>query len=177
MSKPIDYEQELDRIARGWAVHIVGRFKKQIDKKNISLTDDLLNSFEYKVFEAPGGNVGVNISYQVHGKYIDMKNLFYTKLPPIDKIEAWVRKKGLENFDYVPGYSKNWKPSDGSATDARRIAWGIALSRQRAGVVNQGTTRQWRAPELRKGIGYLNHLLSEELAKTASKNIATAFFQ
>jgi hypothetical protein len=170
-----NFEQEMNRIARKWAVHIVDRFKRQIEKKNISLTDDLLNSFEYKIFESGSGNVGVNISYQSHGKFIDMKNLYFNKMPTIDKIEAWVKKKGLQNFDYIPGYSASWKPSAGSDTDARRIAWGIARSRQMNGLLPQGKERQWRAPELKKGITYLNHLLAEELAKTASNNIVTAF--
>jgi hypothetical protein len=169
------YAQEVDRIARKWAVHIVDRFKKQIDKKGISFTDSLLNSFEYKVFEAPGGNVGVNISYEAHGKYIDMKNLYFTQLPPIDKIEEWVKKRGIENFDYIPGYTSKFAASADGATAARRIAWGIAISRQKAGFVTNSKSKQWRVPELRKGIAYLNKLLAEELAKTASGNIVNAF--
>lgn len=175
MENNTQYLEEVERVAKSWAVHIVDRFKKQITKKNISLTDELLNSFEYKVFEGPGGNVGVNISYEAHGKYIDMKNLYYTKLPPIDKIEEWVTKRGIENFQYVPGYSSNWQASIDGATAARRIAWGIAISRQKAGFVSNGKSKQWRVPELRKGISYLNKLLAEELAKTAQGNIVTAF--
>jgi hypothetical protein len=166
-------------ITRDWAVHIVDRFKKQIEKKNISLTKELLQSFEYRVFESDGGNIGVNISYEAHGKFIDMKNLYYNKMPPIDELEAWVQKRGIQNFDYIPGYSSNWTPSAGRGSDARRIAWGIAYGIKRSGVVNQygkwGRSKQWRIPELKKGINYLNHLLAEELAKTASNNIVTAF--
>lgn len=173
------YEANMERIAKEWAVHIVIRFKKQIEKKNISLTKELLNSFEYEVFASGDGNVGVNISYSIHGKTIDMKNLYYNGMPPIDELEAWVKKVGLENFSYIPGYSDSWIPMAGSESDARRIAWGIGMNIQRTGVVNQfgkwGRSKQWRVPELKKGITYLNHLLAEELAATASSNIITAF--
>jgi len=176
-----NYDDQMEAIAHDWAVHIVGKFMKQINQKKISLTKELLESFQYNVRPNGEGYVTVNISYSAHGKYLDMKNLYYHKMPPVDELEAWVVKRGLENFQYVPGYTSGWLPSSGSNANARRIAWGIAAKIKATGVVNQygkwGRSKQWRAPELRKGIKYLNHLLAEELAKTASNNIVTAFTQ
>lgn len=180
-SRERQYDEQMGQIARDWAVHIVGKFKSQIDQKKISLTKELLESFQYTVQENGEGYVTVNISYTAHGKYLDMKNLYYHKMPPVDELEAWVLKRGIENFQYIPGYSSGWLPSSGSNSDARRIAWGIASSIKASGVVNQygkwGRSKQWRAPELKKGITYLNHLLAEELAKTVSNNLVTAFTQ
>lgn len=178
-SRERQYDQQMGTIAREWAVHIIEKFKGQIEKNNISLTRELLESFKYSVTENVEGYVKVNISYKAHGKYLDMKNLYYHKMPPIQVLEEWVVKRGVENFKNIPIWSagNGW----GSSSDARKIAWKIAGTIKSAGVVNQygkwGRSKQWRTPELRKGLNYLSHLLSEELAKTASNNIVTAFAQ
>lgn len=172
------YDQEMGVIARDWAKHITDKFIGQIQKKKISLTGELLESLEYSVNEGQGGNVSVTIRYAAHGKFLEMRNLYYNKMPPVDTLEAWVQKVGVDKFEYVPGYPRGFVPRP---EHARRIAWGIASRIKGDGVVNQfgkwERSKQWRSPELRKGIRYLNHLLKEELGKIASGNIAHAFTQ
>jgi hypothetical protein len=172
-------QKDMEQVAQKWAEHIVGRFRKQIEKKKIVLTQELLDSFDYKVYELGDGNVGVNISYVAHGKFIDMKKLYYSKMPSVDALEAWVLKKGLDKFDSVPGYPNGWKRTGEDQAAARRIAWGIAVSIGQKKSVDQydkwQKSKQWRVPELRKGITYLNRLLAEELARVAQDRIITAF--
>jgi hypothetical protein len=59
-----------------------------------------------------------------------MKGITRTKAPPIEALEDYVRKVGLDRFSYVPGY-KYGHFSLASSTAINRIAWGLARAQLR----------------------------------------------
>ena len=77
------------------------------------------------------------IGFAGYGRFKDMRQLLYEKMPPIEAMEEFVKEVGLEKFGYVPGYLLNAKYRVLHITDSRainRIAWGIAVSRLKMGV-------------------------------------------
>jgi hypothetical protein len=59
-----------------------------------------------------------------------MKGITRTKAPPIEALEDYVRKVGLDRFSYVPGYKYGHFPL-ASSTAINRIAWGLARAQLR----------------------------------------------
>jgi hypothetical protein len=162
---------DIDALAKYWAERTVEQFKKEITKKDIVLTQELLNSFQIRVTE--GQNPSIIISYSAHGSYLDMKALFWTKMPPVDVLTEWVKKRGVNNFRYVPGYEGSLRPDDDTA--AKRIAWAIGKNRISGETINQHARwkkrKVWQQPALGKAVAYMANLLTEELAATASNDI------
>jgi hypothetical protein len=73
------------------------------------------------------------ISFQNSARFQDWRTKpDYKKQPPVEEIMDWVLKKGVSNFKKVPGYGKG-KQRITDSEAARRIAWGIAISRLRNG--------------------------------------------
>lgn len=134
---------------------------------------------------------GITFSFPSHMKYRDMKFLFWAGLPNVDALEKWVKKKGVNNFSYVPGYGKNNSSALSAAPDAaRRIAWGLARSMASAGepVNNYAKYKRkkiWQNPgsgksaqgNLGTSIGHLVHLIEDELAQIIPNVIAYTFSQ
>lgn len=162
---------DVDALARYWAGYTVDKFKQEIQKKDIVLTQDLLNSFTIELKE--GSTPSIIIRYAAHGSFLDMKNLFWTKMPPVDVLTEWVKKKGVSKFQKVPGYNNSLRPDDDTA--AKRIAWAISKNRASGEPINQHARwkkkRAWQQPILGKAVAYMANLLTEELAATAANDI------
>jgi len=168
------YNGDLESLAREWAIKTATQLKKNIQSKGLSVTQELLDSMTYGLRD--GGNPSIVISFAAHGRFLDMKQLFWSKQPPVDVLESWVRRKGVNNFAFVPGY-ENGGGFD-TPTAARKIAFGLAKSLNSGEGINQYGKWQrkkvWQNPNGKNGagnlgtaIGHLRHLLEEELAASA----------
>jgi hypothetical protein len=174
------YNGDLEALAKEWAKKTATQLKKNIQSKGLTVTQDLLDSITYGLRD--GGNPSIVISFAAHGRFLDMKQLFWSKQPPVDVIEAWVKRKGLNAFAFVPGYGvSNSNALNTAPNAARRIAFGIAKSLNSGEVTNQYGKWQrkkvWQNPSGKTGagnlgtaIGHLRHLLEEEFA-SSSENI------
>lgn len=168
------YSGDIDALALEWAQKTANQLKRNIAQKKLTLTRELLDSV---VFSINDGNVpSISFEFAEHGRFLDMKQLFWHKAPPVDVLEEWVRKHGVSKFKFVPGYEPGKGFDDPKA--ARRIAWGIAKDRASGEAVNQygrwKRSKTWINPSSGKkgknnlgtAIGHLRHLLEEELAET-----------
>lgn len=111
--------------------------QRKIQEAGFVVTGELLNSLrKQSMIVAKDLYAEFSIGFAGYGRFKDMRQLLYTKMPPIDVLEDYVRAIGLENFGYVPGYRKDAKFRV-YITDSRavnRIAWGIAMNRRKEGV-------------------------------------------
>ncbi len=107
--------------------------QRKLQKAGVVLTGDLLNSLHHQsVVVGRELYAEFAIGFAGYGRFKDMRQLLYEKMPPIEVMEEFVEKVGLENFKYVPGYLLNAKYRVLHIPDKRainRIAWGIASSR------------------------------------------------
>jgi hypothetical protein len=167
---------DLDAMAHDWASKTVAQLKKNIDKKGLVVTRELIDSLNYTIND--GDPPSIDIYFSHHGRYLEIKQLFWNKPPPFDAIHAWVKKQPISEWAFVPGY----KGKDGiGGMDIQkaqsRIAWGIMKDRAGGEVVNQygrwKRAKQWQNPSAGKSantnlgtaIGHLRHLLEDELSK------------
>jgi hypothetical protein len=175
---------DLEANAKQWATKTLKMLQANISKKGIAFNNELLESLEYRLVE--GDNPSIVISFAAHGKYIDMKELFWQKAPPVDVLENWVRKVGVGYFNYVPGYKGVGDDVTGIPNAARRIAWAIAKNRASGEVVNQKgkfkRKRVWQNPTASKtgannlgnAIGALRHLMAEAIQANIETMISSS---
>lgn len=167
----------LDNVVREWAKNTVDDLKKEISKRGMSVSNELVESMTYRV--ESGQNPGIVISFKDYGAFRDMKFLFFTKMPPVDKLEAWVKKKGVDNFAYVPGFGESGIARPDAAS---RIAWGIAKHLSAGEKINNWAKgkkqrSQWQQPTVGKAIAHLSHLLAETIADQGAKEIVKPFLK
>lgn len=167
----------LDRVVHEWAKSTAEKFQKQIQKTGMSVTEELLQSMQYRV--ETGDNPGIVFTFKDYGAYRDMKFLFFSKHPPVDKLEEWVKRKGINFFGYVPGYGEAGLQRDDAAA---RIAWGIAKNFSSGEKINnwaKGKKQRsvWQQPVLGKAVAHLAHLLAENIAEEAGKEIIKPFIR
>jgi hypothetical protein len=178
---------DLETLANQWAQKAVAQLRKNLEKKGLTVTRELIDSLDYTLID--GDTPSIVLSFAAHGRYIDMKELFWHKAPPVQVLEEWVRKKGVNYFDYVPGYKGRGDEVLGLPNAANRIAWAIAKNRASGEAVNQyGRWKRekiWQNPSATKGekgnlgtsIGHLRHLLEEWLQVNIETTITTAITQ
>lgn len=180
--------EALDKIVRQWAGKTVGQLKQNIQKLGLVVDGELLNSIEYSI--VPANPPYIQFRFAAHGKYLDMKTLFWTKTPPFQSIFDWVKKQPINEWSYVPGYEHRGQYSGVGDMDPemaqRRIAWGIMRSRASGEFFNQYSRwkrkKRWQTPSggkkgrnnLGTSIGHLRHLLEEGLAAQIEKELVHA---
>jgi hypothetical protein len=72
----------------------------------------------------------MGVLFEQYGRIKDMKGLNRHYAPPIEEIEAYAKKVGLCDFQYMPGYKYGQFPL-ASKTAVNCIAWGLARAQVR----------------------------------------------
>lgn len=150
-----------------WAVYVLQRLAEQIKKKNLILSGDLLKSLQYELLKASAENVAhLKLAFESSGRHKDMKTVYDDKMPPIDAMEDFIRKVGLQNFKYLP-YRKGKKVPTESII-INRLAWGIAKSR-----LAQNTTKpkKWFSRPFYGSINVLIENLTTKYGEIAARSI------
>lgn len=114
-----------------WSRNVRQALVESIQKKNMQLSGELVDSINARVQAAAENTLAhVYFSFEDYGRHKDMRSLVYTKQPPVQEMIEFVKKVGVQNFKYVPGYKAGRMPSEDIAT--KRIAWGISRGRLKA---------------------------------------------
>lgn len=155
----------LEQLANHFALKTVQKWASNIQRRKIVNTRQLLQSLNQDTRKDVGRLVlSMQFAFEEHGRMIDIKNKHWNKQPDIDKIIAWVEKKGLSSFGTDPRPNKK-KPK----SDERRkneIAWGIA--KQYTRVRSGQKAKPWMQSSFYKG---LNLLYEEIFAGVADRSI------
>jgi len=119
--------QELEQ----WGITVLQRLAAEIKKKDLVLSGETLKSLQADVLAQtlPAVNT-LHLIFQESGRIKDMKNVNYKNQPPVDVIAEYVKRIGLKQFDYVPGYDRGTMPISQQKA-INRIAWGIAIAKQK----------------------------------------------
>lgn len=119
----------------------VAMFKKALQEHRLILTDELRDSFQYHIVRT-ADLLYSEIQFRMYGRYKDMSEIkFSAHMPPIEAMEFFVDKVGVEKFAWVPGYDK--KDSVPSDIATRRIAWAIAKHYTRVPSIKRGYRGTW----------------------------------
>ena len=166
----------INAVLEDWSNNLtVPQLKQSIQKAGLELTDDLLNSVRVELIKAAAGELAkANFYFRLHGRYKDMRTVYknYTGtwrqsgFPPVAEIEAFIRKRGLEKFKYIPGYKMGTVPSESIAI--RRLAWGIAIG---IGKRNTIKAKKWYAKTFYSQITPLIEQLGSKAAAAAASSI------
>ena len=126
-----DFQRILDEELGDYSARALAALAAAIQKKGLVFTEELLQSLRSEVVGASARHVAsMGIAFEQYGRIRDMKGLNRTKAPPLEEIEAYVEKVGLDKFNYVPGYKYGQFPLT-KAVALNRIAWGIARAKVR----------------------------------------------
>ncbi len=113
-----------------WSHYTISVFKEKMVKQKIVFTEQTLNSLQAQVMNGSGEITGkMLLSFLEAGRFKDMKQLTYKKMPPIEVFEDYIKQVGISKFSYVPGYKNGQFPTSQSKA-INRIAWGIAKNRE-----------------------------------------------
>ncbi|MGA0558277.1 hypothetical protein ACO2Q8_16580 [Larkinella sp. VNQ87] len=119
----------------------IKRFQDYIQQYGIVLTDQLKRDFQYHILRT-ATTLAIEIDFRQYGRFKDMAQLRYgAHMPPIDAMEFFVEKVGLDRFAYVLGYKGRAVPTVNNA--ARRIAWAISIGRRKVPSVRRGYRGTW----------------------------------
>ncbi|MDQ1088983.1 hypothetical protein [Siphonobacter sp. SORGH_AS_1065] len=120
----------------------IEEFKRALEAKGLVLTEELKRNFSYQLTESATELAGT-ISFQGYGRFKDMAKVSYLlHAPPIEAMEEYVEKIGVDKFAYVPGYRGKAKiPTTDRST--LRIAWALARSRRQVPSVKRGYRGTW----------------------------------
>lgn len=116
----------IDHELRAWSDYVLKTLRGAIEKNDLVMTRELVSSLRTAI-SSSGEIKKVSLTFAHHGRYKDLKKMYFKSAPPVEIIKDWVEKIGVEKFKSVPGYKKNTRvPTKSEA--ATRIAWGIVRS-------------------------------------------------
>jgi hypothetical protein len=126
----LEMQQQLEDASAAWLERAIRALKESAENNGVVLTGESIKSISGAISNfSSDGVMEIAISFQNSARILDWRTKpQYTKNAPIEELVNWVLKKGVQNFKRVPGYGKG-KPRITDSQAARRIAWGIAVSR------------------------------------------------
>ena len=167
-----------DELAEDWAKSVYKKLLDEMKKKKLDYSGELQDSLQVVVNKNNDDWPSVTISFGNYGRFVEMKNLYYSKHPPIQVLKDWVASKGISKFKFIPGYQgRKTVPTRDIAIS--RIAWAVATARRYGGVSNQYgknvRRKVWKQRTLGKAVAHLNHLVAETMATTTQEIIKASF--
>jgi hypothetical protein len=165
-----DFQRILDEELGNYAARALAELAAAIQKKGLVFTEELLQSLRSEVVAASVRHVAsMGIAFEEYGRIRDMKGTNRSKAPPIAEIEAYVKKVGIEKFNYVPGYGFRSRPV-GLGRTLNRIAWGIARAKLRDN--SQVRPKAWFAKTFYSSINRLIDGVTTRYAAQTGQHIA-----
>jgi hypothetical protein len=165
-----DFQRILDEELGDYSARALAELATAIQKKGLMLTEELLQSLRAEVVAASARHVAsMGLAFAEYGRIRDMKATNRSKAPPIAEIEAYVKKVGIDKFNYVPGYGFRSRPV-GLGRTINRIAWGIARARLRDN--DQVRPRPWFAKTFYQSINRLIDAVTTRYAAQTGQHIA-----
>ena len=163
-----EFRRILDEEVGDYAARALQLLAAAIQAKGLVLSEELLRSLQSQVVAATANHVaGMGVQFEQYGRIKDMKGITRTKAPPIEELEAYVRKVGLSKFAYVPGYSDRSKVLPTSSRAINRIAWGLSRAMLREG--QQAKPKSWFAKTFYSSINsFIDAVTTRYMAATGT---------
>ena len=108
---------------------VLAALNQKIQSLGLVASGELLNSLQGQLAARFSPFIdSFALQFADSGRFAELKQLNYGKMPPIPVIEKWILSRGLENFSRIPGY-RNASPIDRQRA-ARRLAFAISFNRK-----------------------------------------------
>lgn len=167
-----DFQRILDEELGNYASRALAELAASIQKKGLVLTEELLQSLRSEVVAASARHVAsMGIAFAEYGRIRDMKGISRSKAPPLEVIEKYVEKVGIDKFSYVPGYRYGQFPLT-KAVAINRIAWG--LSRAILRDQSQVRSRPWFAKTFYSSLNRFLDAVTTRYAAQTGQHIAAS---
>ena len=167
-----DFQRILDEELGNYAARALAELAAAIQKQGLVLTEELLQSLRSEVVAASVRHVAsMGIAFEQYGRIRDMKGINRSAAPPLAEIEDYVKKVGIDKFDYVPGYRHGQFPLT-KAVAINRIAWGIARARLRDN--SQVRPKAWFAKTFYSSINRFIDAVTTRYAAQTGTHIAAS---
>jgi hypothetical protein len=155
-------------------------FRAAIKHSGLVLTGSLKESVKAESAKIAAGVLSNNweISFNKYWRFKDMKTLRYSQWLNGEAISNYIDNVGVNNFAYVPGYSK--PPSSiPTAIAKKRIFWAIMNHRKQVPIVNHNNKKRLYNKTKMSLINVLRRnvlrTMAEEAPKFAKKLIETGW--
>lgn len=147
--------------------------ERSIVKAGLVTTGHMLNNLKYHLARHLGNTMNQFIlSYDDYGRIVEMKFRNYNRLPPLNPLEEWVRRKGVAAFPYVPGYTEKSKKVPTEDQKINRIAWGLRVAKKNT---PETRPRQWMSNHFYRLLRTHINILLEDAAKRTGQVIALSW--
>ena len=120
-------------------------FRRQLQAEGVVLTGDLLNSIRAGAMERGKGFITASVHYDMLLRIKDLKQLNFSRMPPMSAMVAFVEKVGVGAFPYIPGYPSGITPRGYTAT-VERIADGLRYKLKKEPNVKRGYRGVYNEP-------------------------------
>lgn len=129
-------KQELDNMisetSEHWAERWLTARIAKLEKTGAKSSGQLKRSFGSRIVRGQdGAAVRIEIGFEEHGRYIDMKRIEHDKWGrnALERLVDWIERKGIERF--APGFLKKYNLKKQPKGIVNNIAWGIMVNRSK----------------------------------------------
>lgn len=158
--------QVTNEILLEWAAEFVRYRKEAVRKAKLFRQGELEASFEQEVIRAAANEVATAIfAFEEYGRILDMKKLKRNQQMPVNEIEDWVKKVGVDKFRSV--FAKKRKLPVSNDRLANMVAWGIVKSGKRR-------RRRWYSKGREPSFGVLYERLREAYMEVSLDELKNA---
>ncbi len=159
-----------------WAKEFIEFRKKDLKKRGIEATGDLIDSLQEDVTKRlqQAALVRIEIAFNLHGRFIEMKGL----KPPkggdsyIKALEEWLEEKGFVQ-KFTNKLVAKRKLKEVPPNILNQLAWSVAVSRSK----RDQRPRQWYNKPKQASISDLYNRVAAGLSERVAKEIVNAFKQ
>jgi hypothetical protein len=165
-----DFRRIIDEELGDYRGQVLELLAAALQARGLVFSGELLKSLQAQVLAASVQNIAsMGVEFEEYGRIREMKFQGRTKAPPIEEMEAYVRKVGINNFPYVPGYGFKSRPV-GNARTINRIAWGLVRAKLRD--QGQFKPKSWFAKNFYKSINRLIDAVATRYAAQTGTHLA-----
>lgn len=160
----------MDEQAKEYARYLYEKMRKVLGRKAFRDSGELLDSLQTSFTQSTEGDLPViHLRFAIHGKFIDIKKMYWTQVPPVAELVEWLgHGNKISRFTRIPGYKEGSAPFSQRKAE-ERVAWAIAMKRR---FNDSYKSKKWKRKPLGEAIRYLTHLVAENFAEFAAGAVA-----
>lgn len=160
----------INNVLTKWAVDFIDQRQADARAKLDEASGKGQRSFDHAVVKAEGEKIAQALfAFNAYLRTFDMRRLEWSKQPPLEEIEKYIKEKGADKF--IAKYKANnpGRQFPVRAVLINKIAWGISISKFRK--LKRRKRKQWYSKSYNTGITDLLPLLSDALSRESLKEL------
>lgn len=130
---PYEQERFVNKVLDEWASDTLAELQSALKERYGFVPTETLEVMKWELFQAASGRPArASLSFQDSGRISEMRRVEFRKAPITREenfILEWVKKRGVEKFNNVPGYPDQSRVNISKEKQASRIASAIIFSK------------------------------------------------